>query len=97
VNLRVRVPDANTGDVLSDLNGNKRAKVHGMTPDNGFTIVEAEAPLAEVQDYANDMRALTQGRGSFEIEFSHYEEVPQHIAQKVIEQTQKEREAAGAH
>src|SRR5262249_12324412 len=97
VTLRARVPDANTGDVLSDLNGNKRAKVQGMTPDNGFTIVEAEAPLAELQEYANDMRALTQGRGSFEIEFSHYEEVPHNIAQKVIEQTQKEREAAGAH
>lgn len=95
--LRVRVPDAFTGDILSDLNGNKRGKVHGMTPETGFTVIEAEAPLAEIQDYANDMRALTQGRGSFEVEFSHYEEVPQHIAQKVIESAQKEREAAGAH
>jgi elongation factor G len=95
--LRVRVPDAFTGDVLSDLNGNKRGKVHGMNPEGGFTVIEAEAPLSEIQDYANDMRALTQGRGSFEMEFSHYEEVPQHIAQKVIESAQKEREAAGAH
>ena len=95
--LRVRVPDANTGDVLSDLNGNKRAKVHGMTPEDGFTVVEAEVPLAEIQDYAKDMRALTHGRGSFEMELSHYEEVPQHIAQKVAEQVQKDREAVGAH
>ena len=93
--LRVRVPDQFTGDILGDLNGNKRGKVHGMTPENGFTIVEAEAPLAEIQDYANDMRALTQGRGSFEMEFGHYEEVPQHIAQKVIESAQKD--AAAAH
>jgi len=88
--LRVRVPDQFTGDILSDLNGNKRGKVHGMTPEGGFTVIEAEAPLAEIQDYANDMRALTQGRGSFEMDFDHYEEVPQHIAQKVIESTQKE-------
>lgn len=93
MNLRIRVPDANTGDILSDLNGNKRGKVHGMAPEGGFTVVEAEAPLAEIQDYANDLRALTQGRGSFEMEFGHYEEVPQHIAQKVIEEAQKAREA----
>jgi len=95
--LRVRVPDANTGDVLSDLNGNKRAKVHGMTPEDGYTVIEAEVPLAEIQDYAKDMRALTHGRGSFEMELSHYEEVPQHIAQKISEQVQKQREAVGAH
>jgi elongation factor G len=93
--LRVRVPDQFTGDVLSDLNSAKRGKVHGMNPEGGFTVIEAEAPLAEIQDYANDMRALTQGRGSFEMEFSHYEEVPQHIAQKVIDEAQKV--AAAAH
>jgi elongation factor G len=95
--LRVRVPDANTGDVLSDLNGNKRAKVGGMIPEDGFTVVEAEVPLAEIQDYSKDVRALTQGRGSFEMEFDHYAEVPQHLAQKIVEQAQKEREAVGAH
>jgi elongation factor G len=95
--LRVRVPDSATGDILSDLNGNKRAHVGGMSPEDGFTVVEAVAPLAELQDYANDLRALTQGRGSFEMEFDHYAEAPQHIAQKVIEQAQKDREAAGAH
>jgi elongation factor G len=95
--LRVRVPDANTGDVLSDLNGNKRAHVHGMTPDEGYTIVEAEAPLSELMDYATDLRALSQGRGSFELEFDHYQEVPAHLAQKVAEAAQREREAAGAH
>lgn len=95
--LRVRVPDANTGDVLSDLNGNKRAHVHGMTPEDGMTVVEAEAPLAELTDYATDLRALTQGRGSFEMEFDHYQEVPAHMAQKVAEAANREREAAGAH
>ena len=94
--LRVRVPDANTGDVLSDLNG-KRAQVQGMTPEDGMTVVEASAPLAELMDYATDLRAITQGRGSFEMEFDHYQEVPQHLAQKVAEAASREREAAGAH
>lgn len=95
--LRVRVPDANTGDVLSDLNGNKRAHVQGMTPEDGMTIVEAVAPLAELMDYATDVRALTQGRGSFEMEFDHYQEVPAHLAQKVAETAVRERELAHAH
>jgi elongation factor G len=92
--MKIRVPDANTGDVMSDLNG-KRAKVHGMSPeDGGTTIVDAEAPLAEVLRYATDLRSITQGRGSFEMHFHHYDEVPQHIAQKVIAEAQKAREAA---
>jgi elongation factor G len=88
------VPDANTGDVMSDLNG-KRAKVHGMSPeDGGTTVIDAEAPLAEVLRYATDLRSITQGRGSFEMQFHHYDEVPAHIAQKVIAEAQKAREAA---
>ncbi len=84
VSMSIRVPDANTGDVMSDLNG-KRAKVHGMSPeDGGVTVINAEAPLAEVLRYATDLRSITQGRGTFEMEFDHYEEVPAHIAQKVI-------------
>ncbi len=94
--LRVRVPEANTGDVLSDLNG-KRGHVNGMTPDDGYTVIEAEAPLAGLLNYATDLRALTQGRGTFEMEFERYQEVPQHIAQKVIEEASREREAASAH
>ena len=94
VAMRIRVPESNTGDVMSDLNG-KRAKVHGMSPDDGgMTIIDAEAPLADVLRYATDLRSITQGRGSFEMQFDHYEEVPQHIAQKVIAEAQKAREAA---
>ena len=87
--LKIHVPESNTGDVMSDLNG-KRAKVHGMTPDDGgMTVIDAEAPLAEVLRYATDLRSITQGRGTFEMQFHHYEEVPQHIAQKVISEAQK--------
>ncbi|HZP58658.1 MAG TPA: elongation factor G [Dehalococcoidia bacterium] len=92
VSMKIRVPESNTGDVMSDLNG-KRAKVHGMTPeDGGMTVIDAEAPLAEVLRYATDLRSITQGRGSFEMEFDHYEEVPQHLAQKVIAEAQKNHE-----
>ncbi len=88
VTMKIRVPEANTGDVMSDLNG-KRAKVHGMSPDDGgMTVIDAEAPLAEVLRYATDLRSITQGRGSFEMEFHHYDEVPAHIAQKVIAEAQ---------
>jgi elongation factor G len=68
-----------------------------MTPEDGFTVIEAEVPLAELMDYATDLRALSQGRGSFELEFDHYQELPAHLAQKVAEAANKEREAAGAH
>jgi elongation factor G len=74
---------------MSDLNG-KRAKVHGMNPaDNGMTTIDAEAPLAEVQRYATDLRSITQGRGTFQMKFDHYEELPAHLAQKVIAEAQK--------
>ena len=76
-------PEANAGDVVSDLN-TKRARIHGITPDGGLSVVEAEVPLSEVQRYAADLRSLTQGRGLFELEFDHYGEVPGSIAQKVI-------------
>lgn len=95
MNMKITVPDANTGDVISDLNG-KRARVSGMTPMGSMTTIDAQAPLAEVQHYSADMRSLTQGRGFFTMEFSHYEEVPAHLAQKIIDQAKQDREAAKA-
>ena len=61
-----------------------------------MTTIEAQAPLSEVQRYSADMRSITQGRGVFSMEFSHYEEVPAHLAQKIIDQALKDREAARA-
>jgi elongation factor G len=95
MNMQITVPEGNTGDVISDLNG-KRARVLGMTPDAAMTTIDAQAPLAEVQRYSADMRSLTQGRGYFTMEFSHYEEVPAHMSQKIVEEATKEREAARA-
>jgi len=95
MNMQITVPEANTGDVISDLNG-KRARVLGMTPSGTMTTIDAQAPLAEVQRYAADMRSITQGRGFFTMGLSHYEEVPAHLAQKIIDNANKEREAARA-
>ena len=92
--LQVIVPDTYTGDIIGDLNA-KRARIQGMTPQDGTTAIEAEAPQAEVLRYATELRQLTQGRGTFTIEFSHYEEVPQHSAQRIIEEA-KQKEAARA-
>ncbi len=83
--LHVTVPDRFSGDIMSDMNS-KRARVLGMTPQgNGTTLIEATAPLAEVQRYVSDLRAMTQGRGTFAMEFAQYDEVPAHIAPAVIE------------
>ena len=95
MDMQITAPEANTGDIISDLNG-KRARVLGMTPLGTMTTIDAQAPLAEVQRYAADMRSITQGRGYYTMSFSHYEEVPQHLSQKVIDAAQKEREAARA-
>jgi elongation factor G len=93
VNMTITVPESNTGDIMSDLNS-KRAKVLGMTPQDGNSIIEAQAPLAEVLRYATDLRSITQGRGSYRVQFSHYEEVPAHVAQRIVEQARKEREGS---
>ncbi len=95
MDMKITAPEANTGDVISDLNA-KRARVLGMIPSGSMTIIEAQAPLAEVQRYSADLRSMTQARGFYSMTFSHYEEVPAHIAQKIIEAAQKEREAARA-
>ncbi len=92
MSLRVDVPEEYVGDVVSDLNG-KRARVQGMNPDDGMTTVNAEVPMAELLHYAADLRSISQGRGSYHVEFSHYEELPALQAKKVIEAAQKEREA----
>lgn len=85
MNMTITVPDAFTGDIIGDLN-TKRARVLGMNPSHGMNVIQAQAPLAEILRYAIDLRSMTQGRGTFTIEFSHYEPVPAPIAQKIIAQ-----------
>jgi len=93
MNLHITIPDNFTGDVMSDLNS-KRARVLGMSPGDGINVIDAQGPLSELQKYATDLRAITQGRGTYTMEFSHYEQVPPHIAQKIIAESKKETEKA---
>ena len=90
VNLKVTVPGDLTGDIISDLN-TKRARVLGMTPQGDVNIIEAQAPLAEVQRYAIDLKSMTQGRATYTMEFDHYEEVPAQITQRIIAAKQAEK------
>jgi len=97
VDLKITVPDATMGEVMGDLNSNKRGRVLGMEQlGNGFTVIEAQAPLSEVQRYATDLRSQTQGRGIFVMEMSHYEAVPPNVADRIIEAS-KQEEAHAAH
>ncbi|MDA0733131.1 MAG: elongation factor G [SAR202 cluster bacterium Casp-Chloro-G3] len=91
VKLKVNVPDAYTGEVMSDLNV-KRGRILEMTPNDRYTVIEAEVPHSEVQRYSQDLRSLTQGRGSYEFKFDHYEPVPQNIEQKVIQDVKRAKE-----
>jgi elongation factor G len=92
MNLRVRVPEDFTGDIIGDLN-TKRARVLGMNPEDGMNIIEAQVPQSEILRYAIDMKSITQGRGSFSAEFSHYEEAPAQTSQRII--TEREAEKKG--
>ena len=89
--LSVNVPDAYTGEVMSDLNG-KRGRILGMTPEDRVTVIEAEVPQSELLRYAQDLRSLTQGRGSYSMEYDHYEPVPANLEPKVIEEAKRMRE-----
>ncbi len=95
MDVSITVPEQFMGDILGDLN-TRRARVMGMDQDRGKSVVTAQAPLAEMQRYATSLRAMTQGRGLFTMTFSHYEEVPSHVAQSVIEAARKAREAEKA-
>lgn len=89
VSVNVYVPDRYMGDVIGDLN-KRRGRVLGMNPmDNGMQEVVAEVPYAEMFKYATDLRSMTQARGSFITEFARYEEVPENIAQKIIEEAKR--------
>jgi elongation factor G len=91
MSVAVTVPEEYMGDVLGDLN-TKRARVQGMEQQRGNSIVTAQAPLAEMQRYATDLRSITQGRGIFSMEFSHYEEVPGHLVEGIIAEAKREAE-----
>jgi elongation factor G len=93
MSVAVRVPEDQMGDIIGDLNS-KRARIQGMEPGGeGTSVVRAQVPMAEMLRYASDLRSITGGRGTFEMEFSHYDEVPAHIAERVTSEAKKQKEA----
>ncbi len=94
--VTVSVPEDAVGDVIGDLNS-RRGRPLGMEPVGaGMTEVKAEVPMAEMLTYAPDLRSITGGQGEFTMEFLRYEEVPGHLASKVVDEARAEREAVKA-
>ena len=93
--LEVTVPDEAVGAVNGDLNA-RRGRLQGMEPAAGMTTIKAEVPMAEILTYSQSLTSLTGGRGDYAMHFLRYEEVPSHIAQKLIEEAKKAKEAVKA-
>lgn len=87
--IKVSITESFMGDVMGDLN-TRRGQVTGMdTGENGVTVIEAQVPGGEIQRYATDLRSMTQGRGTYEAEFSHYQPVPQHLVERIVTENNK--------
>jgi len=93
--VEVTVPDETVGGVNGDLNS-RRGRLQGMEPKGGVTTIRAEVPMAEILTYSQSLTSLTGGRGDYSMQFLRYEEIPPHIAQKVMDDAKKEREAVTA-
>src|SRR4051794_13318071 len=93
--VEVTVPDDSVGAVNGDLNS-RRGRLQGMEPAGGMTSIKAEVPMAEILTYSQSLTSLTGGRGDYHMEFLRYDEVPPHIAQKVMDEAKKEREEVHA-
>jgi elongation factor G len=92
----ITAPDEFTGDIIGDLNG-RRGRIQGMIPNgDGTTTINCEVPRAEMLTYATDLRSQTQGQGSFTLEFDHYEDVPQHLVEQVVQATTDQPETTEA-
>jgi elongation factor G len=94
MNLEIKVPEFCMGDIIGDVN-TRRGKVLGMEAKGHNEVIKAQVPMIEVLTYVNDLTSMTRGRGSFTMNFSHNEEVPAHLAKKIIEAHSKEKRAEG--
>jgi elongation factor G len=92
MNIRVTIPGEFMGDCTGDLN-HRRGRIMGMESEDGMQVIVAEVPQAEVFKYSSELRSMTGGRGSFEISFNRYEVVPSNVAQKIIAEAAKNRQA----
>ena len=86
MNIAIRIPEDCVGDVMGDLNS-RRGRVMGMDSEPKNEVINAQVPMAEILRYAPDLTSMTGGRGAFSVGFSHYEEVPAQLAEKIIEAT----------
>lgn len=91
--LDVQVPDDAMGDVIGDVNA-RRGKVQGVEPRGSSQVIKARVPMSEVLKYGPDLNAMTAGRGSFHMEFSHYEELPAHLVDKVVKEAKRQAEGS---
>ena len=92
--VEITVPDDFTGDIIGDLNG-RRGRIQGMVPNgDGATSIQVEAPQSEMLAYATELRSQTQGQGDFTMEFDHFEEVPNHLVDRVVQVTNELKERA---
>lgn len=89
--MEISVPEEYTGDITGDLN-RRRGRLNNVDAKGSNQVINASVPMAEILSYAPDLRSMTSGRGTFEMEFSHYEEVPHHLAEKIIEEVKQARE-----
>ncbi len=94
--VEVRIPEVYMGEVNRDLNG-RRGRVLGLDVKDGTQVITANVPQAELFSYATELRSITGGRGTFSATLDHYDDVPAHLAEKVIEDHRKHTEAAGGH
>jgi elongation factor G len=93
--VTLSVPESDVGEVIGDLNS-RRGRPQGMEPVGTMTEIRAEVPMAEMLAYAPDLRSITGGQGEYTLEFLRYEEVPDHLAQKVVERASEEGAASHA-
>jgi len=91
MNMQVVVPSEYVGDIMGDLNS-KRGKIQGIDADDDMQTIRVHVPMAEILNYAADLRSITSGRGLFVMELDHYDDVPEHLSKKIIEQAQQDFE-----
>ena len=91
--LKVSVPSENVGDIISDIPSKRRGTMLGQNSEGCMQVIEAEVPIAEMTSYAIDLRSITQGRGSFTLDFIRYDEVPGNVQQKIIDEAKALAEA----
>jgi elongation factor G len=90
--VEITAPDEFAGSIMGDLNS-RRGRISGMDNKGGSTLVKAQVPMAEMLTYGVDLTSMTQGRGSFSMEMSHYDIVPSQLQEKIVDQARKQRGA----